>query len=193
MAYNREEFALAEEVFQYFLKMAKEHKWRLSKTNRNIAEKGLTDSIHRIEMDSRSKATPLSLFASEQPLAAKTKKITGGKSSFPSPKQPQAAQENKAKAINPEKSVPEPKTAPEIESIVEPKIHFSFNQTAFLEAIQDRKPSDYEILKLTLEAYQYSFRTSYDPLICLPTLKNIQSLWYQEETARKVMKEFRGP
>ena len=54
------------------------------------------------------------------------------------------------------------------------------------------QPSDSETLNLTLEAYQLSFRTSYDQLICLPTLKNIQSLWYQEETARKVMKDFRG-
>ena len=58
--------------------------------------------------------------------------------------------------------------------------------------MQTLQPSDSETLNLTLEAYQLSFRTSYDQLICLPTLKNIQSLWYQEETARKVMKDFRG-
>ncbi len=45
---------------------------------------------------------------------------------------------------------------------------------------------------MTLQAYKFSFRTSYEQLICLPTLQNVQSLWYQEDTARKVMKLFGG-
>jgi superfamily II DNA or RNA helicase len=61
-----------------------------------------------------------------------------------------------------------------------------------LEAIEARQRSDPAALELALRAYRFSFRTSYDQLICLPTLRNIQSFWYQEETARKVMKNFRG-
>jgi len=49
-----------------------------------------------------------------------------------------------------------------------------------------------EIYKLALEARRIRFRESYDQLICLPFLQNVQSLPYQEETARKVLKDFRG-
>ena len=58
--------------------------------------------------------------------------------------------------------------------------------------MQAHRRSDPGTLELALKAYKLSFRTSYDQLLCLPTLREVQSLWYQEETARKVMKTFRG-
>lgn len=68
-------------------------------------------------------------------------------------------------------------------------------ETAFepvLDAIASHRKHDHKDLELTLKAYRLSFRTSYDQLICLPTLDGVASLWHQEETARKVMKTFRG-
>jgi len=50
----------------------------------------------------------------------------------------------------------------------------------------------YENYTHTLEAYQIRFKESFESLICLTNLKGVRSLWYQEETARKVLKRFRG-
>lgn len=47
-------------------------------------------------------------------------------------------------------------------------------------------------LELALWGYRLSFRSSFDQLLCLAHVKNIHSYWYQEETARKAMKNHRG-
>ena len=49
--------------------------------------------------------------------------------------------------------------------------------------------ADYEV---ALAGHRIQFRDSFENLICLSHLKNVRSLWYQEETARKVLKRFRG-
>ena len=180
VAFNRGNFVLAREAYHRFLKTGGEQKRRLPKTYLKAAERGLADSIFQIEKASVSKPRQISLFTSERPPAVKSVKTHREKPASPSQEKPEETQKIKPKPIRPE------------EPVFEPKIHFTINQTTFLEAIQRLQPSDSETLALTLEAYQLSFRTSYDQLICLPTLKNIQSLWYQEETARKVMKDFRG-
>lgn len=71
-------------------------------------------------------------------------------------------------------------------------IAFKLETESFMEALEAHRRSDPAALELTLKAYKLSFRTSYDQLLCLPTLRDVQSFWYQEETARKVMKTFRG-
>jgi superfamily II DNA or RNA helicase len=78
------------------------------------------------------------------------------------------------------------------ESLPELKIVFETDPEPVLETIRSHRKSDQAALDLALRAYKLSFRTSYDQLICLPTLRDVTSLWYQEETARKVMKTFRG-
>lgn len=45
---------------------------------------------------------------------------------------------------------------------------------------------------VALEAQRIRFSESFENLICLPHLKNVRSFWYQEETARKVLKTLRG-
>lgn len=45
---------------------------------------------------------------------------------------------------------------------------------------------------LALEGHRIRFRDSFENLICLSGLHDVRSLWYQEETARKVLKSFRG-
>ena len=212
VAFNRGKFVLAREAYQRFLKMGEEQKQRLPKTYLKAAERGLVDSIFRIEMESRSKPRQLSLFIPERSPALKKGERPKEKAAPPSKEEPQKAQKIKPKPLSPLKPAIKPKPQPKIQPIVkfriepkiepkippavgpkiEPKIHFTIDDTAFLRAIQTLQPSDSETLDLTLEAYQLSFRTSYDQLICLPTLKNMESLWYQEETARKVMKDFRG-
>jgi superfamily II DNA or RNA helicase len=50
----------------------------------------------------------------------------------------------------------------------------------------------YEQYELALEGHKIRFRDSFENLICLSGLHDVRSLWYQEETARKVLKSFRG-
>lgn len=80
----------------------------------------------------------------------------------------------------------------EAEILLEPEIHYKIDPGAALTAIQQNHQANLSELELTLTGLRLSFRTSYDQLLCLPTLQNVQSLWYQQETARKVMKNFRG-
>lgn len=71
-------------------------------------------------------------------------------------------------------------------------IDFEYSYDAILTAVKDCRRGtidDYEIL---LTALDLSFHSSYDQLLCIPTLKGVRSLWHQEETARKVLKNFRG-
>jgi len=84
-----------------------------------------------------------------------------------------------------------PKKSSEI-IMLEPEIHFQFNIAPVLDAIQAAQSAQLSDFQLTLEAYKLSFRSSYEQLLCLPTLRHVKSLWYQEETARKIMKLFRG-
>jgi superfamily II DNA or RNA helicase len=72
------------------------------------------------------------------------------------------------------------------------KVEITSDAQRILEAVQTQRKSSETALQLALKAYKLSFRSSYDQLVCLPTLREVKSLWYQEETARKVMKTFRG-
>ena len=78
------------------------------------------------------------------------------------------------------------------ESLPELDVVYEVNEEGILRVIKEHRSSDPTMLDLAISAYKLSFRTSYDQLICLPTLNDVQSLWYQEETTRKVMKTFRG-
>jgi len=61
-----------------------------------------------------------------------------------------------------------------------------------LDAVTHGPAATKETLDMTLLAYEVSFQTTYDELLCLPLLKGVEAFWYQRETARKVMKDFRG-
>ncbi|UCE08794.1 MAG: DEAD/DEAH box helicase [bacterium] len=79
-----------------------------------------------------------------------------------------------------------------IEIHLEPEITYETKSDPIVSAIKEIRRSALTDLETNLQAYKLSFRTSYDQLLCLPTLRNVQSLWYQEDTACKVMKLFRG-
>lgn len=81
---------------------------------------------------------------------------------------------------------------PPEESLPELKVAFEVSAKPVIEAVESHQRKDVEFLQLALQGYRLSFRTSFDQLMCLPTLRDVESLWYQEETARKVMKTFRG-
>jgi len=46
--------------------------------------------------------------------------------------------------------------------------------------------------ELALRAFQLRLRDQFDELLCLPTLNDVNTYWYQVETVRKVLKQFRG-
>jgi len=92
-------------------------------------------------------------------------------------------------AEQPKPAAPEQAPGP---SPVELDILYAEDTGPALEAVRNRTASDPAHRALALAAYGLSFRASYDQLICLSSLRNVTSLWYQEETARKVMRTFRG-
>jgi SNF2 family DNA or RNA helicase len=71
-------------------------------------------------------------------------------------------------------------------------ISIEVNTASFTEPLFRGHFTSRENYNLALEGYQIRFRESFENLICLADLKGVSSLWYQEETARKVLKRFRG-
>lgn len=62
----------------------------------------------------------------------------------------------------------------------------------FIQAWQRGISATQEQYELSLDAYHIRLNQTFDQLVCLGSLKDVHSLWYQEETARKVLKHFRG-
>jgi len=100
----------------------------------------------------------------------------------PAPVQPSAPAVASAAPVVP--PPPEPRLELDVRFEVDPK--------PLLAAVAAAGYTPRGALDLALCAYQVSFQSSYDQLLCLATLNAVQSLWYQEETARKVMRQFRG-
>ncbi|MCA1961051.1 MAG: DEAD/DEAH box helicase [Desulfomonile sp.] len=83
--------------------------------------------------------------------------------------------------------------APEaVETLPDVKIEYATNADLVIEAIRKSRQADRRSFELALQAYKHSFRVSFDQLLCLPTLRDVEPLWHQQETARKVLKAFRG-
>ncbi len=79
------------------------------------------------------------------------------------------------------------------ESILpEPAVSLTIASDAFQKAIVFDKYSSPDKYKLALDGYRIRFRESFENLVILSTLQNVRSFWYQEETAKKVLKMFRG-
>ncbi len=98
----------------------------------------------------------------------------------------------KAETPSPPQNTRVQETHAEKVSLPEIPVSINVDSPSFKEAFTHGKftsPEDYE---LTLEAYHIRFKETFDNLICLYNLKDVRSLWYQEETARKVLKSFRG-
>ncbi len=92
----------------------------------------------------------------------------------------------------PEEETQETASGQPEEDLPELEIVYDIDEASILNVLKERRTTELSLLELTLNAYKLSFRTSYDQLICLSTLHEVQSLWYQEETVRKVMRTFRG-
>ncbi len=71
-------------------------------------------------------------------------------------------------------------------------ITYKIDVEPFLKAFSDPVPADPEMYELALTSHEIRFTESFETLICLSGLKSVKSFWYQEETAKKVLKQFRG-
>lgn len=61
-----------------------------------------------------------------------------------------------------------------------------------LTLLPDSEPVDERWFALRSEYAHLSLLQGFDELLCLPALHNVTSYWYQTETVRKVLKQFRG-
>ncbi len=66
------------------------------------------------------------------------------------------------------------------------------NAGAFGQILSRENLASMEDYRLTLEGYKIRFQETFESLICLNSLHNIRSFWFQEETARKILKTFHG-
>ena len=77
-----------------------------------------------------------------------------------------------------------------------PRLEASFAvrvEIANPEAIQvDGTSGDLEWFRLRAELTRLSLFEGFDELLCLPTLQGVETHWYQVETVRKVLKQYRG-
>ncbi|MBM3707131.1 MAG: ATP-dependent helicase [Actinobacteria bacterium] len=71
-------------------------------------------------------------------------------------------------------------------------IYFQIDPVSFKESMADSRTGSLENYQLTLRGYQIRFKETFESLICLNSLKNVRSFWFQEETARKILKTFHG-
>ncbi|MFQ6091498.1 MAG: DEAD/DEAH box helicase [bacterium] len=169
MAFSQKDYRLAKEVFQGLVAEAVPMESPLTKTQLKEAERYLK----RLDM----------LEHAIQPIPRRSVPAPspGSKEEAAKPQTPQVEEKEKRKIED---------SSAEIH--LKPKITFEVDAEPILTAIKKLHRANVPSLEMTLKAYKLSFRTSYDQLLCLPVIRNVQSLWYQEETARKVMKYFRG-
>ncbi len=84
-------------------------------------------------------------------------------------------------------------TSPELARILpEIPISFALERDAFFDALLNPVPVGSGLYDLALESHAIRFKESFETLICLASLSQVRSYWYQEETAKKVLKRFRG-
>ncbi len=121
-------------------------------------------------------------------LAQRTSRATPRKPAEPRIKsrKPKASPPPSAAPASPPKP-PAPK--PSLPSI---PVTISIDRASFQQALSAGQTAACDQYEVALTAQRIRFSDSFENLICLPDLQNVQSLWYQEETARKVLKSFRG-
>jgi SNF2 family DNA or RNA helicase len=102
------------------------------------------------------------------------------------PTQPVAAAD---KTPVPSREPAPPKPPPVIPPV---PVTIEISESDFLNALEPRSTFSPDHYDIALEAHQIRLKETFDRLICLSRLKNVQSFPYQEETARKVLKRFRG-
>ena len=82
--------------------------------------------------------------------------------------------------------------APVVAPLPEIPVQFDLDQASFYDAFLTPEPAGPELYDLALESHAIRFKESFETLVCLSSLFQVRRYWYQEETAKKVLKRFRG-
>ena len=135
---------------------------------------------------------------SERMMAYEHRKKKIPKETIPSDQNPVGKKDILPKTLKPE-VVSKPKqpslTPPVIRPVPEiPRIPLTFHtdKPSFFKVLSNPEPAGTEQYELLLASHDIRFTESFENLICLSSLTLIQSFWYQEETAKKVLKQYRG-
>ena len=156
--------------------------------------------VGRLMVRNRKRAEYMLLTVQQQIL-----KTQAGSDSLPDSKKPRTTPLKTADTAAPAATpAAAPTAAPSVDSVNKstdvppqeplpnPHVHFEIDTADFLTVIDSSISTDIQSLNLTLSAYRLGFRSSYDQLICLGALSGVESFWHQQETARKVLRSFRG-
>lgn len=135
----------------------------------------------------RSTTSRIQDYCRHQLALQQTKKMAPGKATRPSsPPQKDTPPRDPSTAPDPQKHEEKRKPHPDI------PVTFSLDEPSFTVPLTGSHFMTHTQYELALEGHSIRFRDSFENLICLKSLHNVESLWYQEETARKVLKSFRG-
>ena len=139
----------------------------------------LTNWLNKIQRESHNLRSPR-----KQPAARTRKNVKPAKA--------------KQTQTTPAKTVIEPpeteSTVPEL-SQLKPQINIRFkmtNSSAIRIEDQGKPPEEPIWFRLRTEFAHLSLLQGFDELLCLPQLHHVETYWYQVETVRKVLKQFRG-
>lgn len=92
--------------------------------------------------------------------------------------------------VPPEQRLP---TLPRLEFQIPVSVQLPDNLAMYAHtADSTQPPGDLELVALRLELEQLSLLQGFDELLCLSALRDVDTYWYQVETVRKVLKQFRG-
>ncbi len=91
-----------------------------------------------------------------------------------------------------EKNLPPVKPSITETRLPEIGISVEVDTLAFKKVFMDSVFSPPERYELAIEAQNIRFRETFENLISIHSLREVRSLWYQEETAKKILKGFRG-
>ena len=116
---------------------------------------------------------------SRQPRVAKPRRAVSA---------PRAPRPTRAPAPTAVASLPSLPDLPRLEPSLDLRFDFA-NPHAVAGEGQDAEPDWY---RLRAELVQLGLVQGFDELLCLPLLQGVEAHWYQIETVRKVMKQFRG-
>lgn len=108
--------------------------------------------------------------------------------------------EPQAEGTIPASAAPEtaPSAAPELSALpryqvrIPLSVEFSDSLESSLAVRGSSEKSDREVFRLRHELIALGLLQGFDELLCLPILRGVETYWYQLETVRKVLKQFRG-
>jgi len=105
---------------------------------------------------------------------------------------PAPATAEKERKKPPEAAPPPSNTPTKKRPLSEITVTVEVDSRPLRDALDDGRICSLEDYELTLRAYDVRFKETFESLICFNSLNDVRSFWYQEETAKKVLKIFRG-